>query len=1733
VSIMPEEKVAQLDALRLAEALRRRLVDFTADDHFARNARLTEICRRLWEGKPETGGLLSELWVEGAFPAELCSSTLDGLAGEGKFNPDLRDQLDRTGAMPRDRRLYTHQREAILRAQERGPAGEKPALVVTAGTGAGKTECFLLPILNDSYGRDGNGAGVQCLILYPMNALVNDQVDRLYGWLKGQTKVTLFHFTSETPEDKHAADYDRVPRWEPCRFRTRQEARGLETRSGENAERGHIPDIVITNYSMLEYMLCRPQDSVFFGPSLRAVVLDEAHLYTGTLAAEITLLLRRLYARCGVDPKQALQIATSATLRTGDEAELHRFTATLFSKDESLVHVIEGRNSRAVLAKAIPPTGQATAEVVAAVRWIDQPLVIADVVGNVKLSEDRKLCDRLRQHLPLLTAAAALNDECLPARLLYATLRASPLIHRLEGVLWDRKRMALPELAESLWGTRDEAAVKATTALLQLGASAREQVGDYPLVPHRIHLLARPADGLVVCLNAECPGRGDYRLPPLGAVSAGVHDRCPVCVGAVVSLYRCANCGEWLLAGLLDGNRYRPVGNAAVRPDFFTIRHEVENRLAVLTLSPAKAERSGAGQAGVQVALVTACPHCGSDREDFEAFGSGTPLTLAILAETVLAELPEFPAPHNRYLPARGRRMLSFSDSRQEAARLGPRLTRQHETQLVRAAIVQVLSQNLAADEETIRYTEDEVQHLQQKLQRPLAPALRQRLETDLQRNEKQLKAYRSGGAMEDWARSLESHRLLAELLDPDTGQNHVAREETSHGPRDWSQRDWDKNWEQAKRHALTFLAREFATPNWRAISAETVGLAEITYPGLDALEPPSKFIGILPNEGVRNAVLFCWSDILHALCDTLRVEGVITLGDKQANIAFQSGRVPVGQWCAKRDDGYFLRRFVGEKLDHRRRRFAAAVLQACRMSKDDASRDGKELLEAAFDQLFAHAFPHGETPGTGELAWLERHDGRQTNDGPPAPALRLVFPHLGLRRPPALFQCKQTGHVWCRSVQGCAPERGCDGNLGPVDDRELDEDPRLGRLRREYRESPVFRIGLWAEEHSAQLTPKENRRLQDLFRAGIRNILSATTTLELGIDIGGLAAVLTSNVPPGKANYLQRAGRAGRRADGSSVVVTFARPRPFDREVFRRFDAYLDKPLRRPLVFLGRDRVVRRHLHAYLLGEFFRSIYGPDQHKGAMTAFGNMGQFCGKPKVPYWEDKGSRPVVPEAPPSLEAQFLAQLFHLRDYGDGTCQASITRLFAGTHMATRLGDWHQLIKVVIEDFSDAVRDWNGDYELLYRAWLDAAQAGDKAQANAIRYQLNLLWELTVIEALADRQFLPRYGFPIGLQKLRVIAADEKDRAHYREEDQFRLERSGLLAIGEYVPGSQLLAGGKLVTSRGLLKSWIGEKMDAAPGLRGRFCRCENDHAYYWIADAADQCPICQARPKEGPRDLLFVKHGFTSAAWDPPKWSTDVDRVGTAETLTITFKPSSPPDGGLLAHQDLGGVKGLSAYYREDGELLVYNRGDCLRGFAICLKCGYAESEDKLTAKGKMDLPAGFHRHPPITATRPWVVCWKHDAGAAVLRNQILAARETTDVLLLDFSGCLGHGAADDSLVTTLAYAFQRSGTQLLELDSRELGVLVVPTGEGGRARGAVLYDNVPGGAGHVRELIAQEEQWLQTTRQVLYVDSEHNARCETACLDCLLSFDAQMAMLQRPFVRRRALAQLDALLRLS
>lgn len=1732
--------MAQLDALRLVEVLRQRVVDLATSDQFVRDEKLAAVCRNIWAGPPDRGGLVSDLWVEGAFPSESAGVSLRELAMRGLFDRQLCQHLDKNGAFPADLPLYTHQFEAVKEAQILGQHGERPALVVTAGTGSGKTESFLLPVLNDLFRQVGSEnkshrpAGVKCIILYPMNALVNDQVERLTRWLSGQDSLTFFHFTSETPEDKKDADRQGLPtppEWPTCRYRTRRQARGLEDVYGNrfsNGQIGPVPDILVTNYSMLEYMLCRPQDAVFFGPALRAIVLDEAHLYTGTLAAEITLLLRRVYTRCGVAPEQVLQIATSATLGTDEVEELREFAATLFSKPKALVRIIQGKTTRIPMPAPASPEQEPTPEELVRLTWVDCPLVEMSADGKApRLVRNAELCQELRSHLPILVSREIVDcldpTEDRPAVLLHHALRYAPLVHRLSDLLWEMRRCRLEDLTDRLWARVDKTTLQATILLLRLAASARTDPGKYPLIPHRLHLMVRPPMGMVICVNPNCTGPEEHRITPtLGAVQPGNRDRCVHCGGATLSLYRCTLCGEWVLAGIMQDTRYWPSPCPNTASEFMTLAGG--NQGVVTTLDPVTGTYSGYGGAGVPVRKVDTCPNCGSDKNEFQPLIIGDAIMLPIVVETVLSELPEFPGPQKAWLPARGRRLLVFSDSRQEAARLGPHLTRQHEIQVVRAALVKCLSE--ATSVRVMRRLLQDIEQIEQELQEPGLDADERRyLQQQLKEKRKKYEQYKLGGSISDWAGRLAGEKLLSELLDPETSESHTV--ET------WSEEAWEHNREQVKRRVTWLLGSELA----RGVSPlERLGMAEITYPGLDDLDPPEQLLGILPKESQREQLAGCWPDFLRSLCDSLRIEGVVTLGQDDSDREFPHGSFLIGRWAAEVADmpGKLIS-FVGKSGKHRRRRFAQAVLEACGLSAEAAEKLAPELLKAAFQQLLSKAVAYQEQTQPGQLAWLQRST-RQTKDGPPANAIRIVFPELGLRKPQTLYRCQRTGRLWPRSVLGCALEPALPRTLVPVTEAEIDGDPRIQRERTEYSKSKVFHIGLWAEEHSAQRSPKDNRRLQDLFKAGIRNVLSATTTLELGIDIGGLNGVLIGNVPPGKANYLQRAGRAGRRADGSSVVVTYARPRPFDQEVFRDLGRYLDRPLRRPRVFMERHRVVRRHLHAFLLGEFFRAIYPAGYHVGAMHAFGRMGQFAGVPFPPKWEKDYDRPQLP--PPdglpfdkpvtlpwwrvsseaALKHQFINFLKYIETEGEELFGETVRRLFAQTALEQELSNWQALMETVRADFEEAMKGWEFEYSTLLDGWREAK---DRRQANAIRYQLSALYELTVIEALADRQFLPRYGFPIGVQRLRVVVPDEYREGRVREEDQYRLERRSLLALREYVPGSQLLVGGKLVTSHGLLKHWTGANIDKHLGLRGKWTICENKHFYYWVTDPLSHCPICGAERGEKIGDLLFPVHGFSSAAWDPPRRSTDVERIGHAETATMSFGQASTPRPEVKEWVNFGGLPGLRVQYRESGELLVYNRGDHNCGFAVCLKCGYAESEQH-DGTGTVGLPSSFVNHAPLDRPNPWIRCWSKNE-APVLRNQVLAARETTDVLLLDFSGCLAPTASrDEAVMTTLGHALLRAGADLLDLDTRELGFMRVPVGEGGKSHGIVLYDNVPGGAGHVRELVEYGRLWLEKARDVMYVNPQHHATCKTACLDCLLSFTAQEEMSRNLLVRERA-----------
>jgi hypothetical protein len=1694
-----------LDAFKLAEAVKTRLVDYCLSELSTPHDDLNAAARVTWRGPAADGGLVQDLWIEGAFPARSSSETLRSLAERGEFPLALARHLDRRGGVPFDRPLFEHQAEALART--RRTAGGQPALVVSAGTGAGKTEAFLLPMLRNLVEEPRlPNQGVSAIVLYPLNALVNDQVARLYEWLQGQTDtdLTLFHFTSETPEDKSDANRIGLKPWDKCRFRTRRQARGLEDTEGSRVAGGPVPDIVITNYSMLEYMLSRPQDEVFFGANLRVVVLDEAHLYAGTLAAEMTLLLRRLLGRCGRRPEEVLFIASSATIGTGTTHELSSFAASLFSRTPSEVVPVVGRRAEsAILQETVAATNALDVLCAAENRVRDLQTLRIEADGNARLvDDDRDTCAWLSDNLlvPLTGSAGQAGSETSPSRLLHRALRHCAKVRELDEALRSGP-MALPQLTARLWGpahgdAETDRCERATLILLTIAAAAREDLQRYPLVPHRLHVLIRGAEGLSVCLNPACSAPFGRRVLGRGALVGGPPGKCPWCGSLTLPLYRCACCGEVTLGATIepDGRVSGPLPprlpNKAVmlraKRDPGSPPREDMGKPFQVDVSSGECVGLGDGERLVQ---TDGCATCGtkrasprSDNDDsdedeergFRGFFVSNRVARNIVTETVLLELPPLASSRRTWLPAQGRRLLAFSDSRRDAAYLGPKLAQQHDRLVFRAALARAIGRDDVNDAVTILDADIAAKRQQLATTSPRARAI---IERQIGEMERQLRTLRAGHPLAEVREDLSLDPVLQELLDRDVGVDH--------SPEAWKDDPAEarsRNATKVKQHLNNYVARELAKLSPAQASLETLGLVEVAYPGISELQLPERLTGVVPRELGE-----AWSQVLAALCDSLRAEGVITLGSQDEDEAYEYGRFILGKWCTV--EGSYKGRvvpFVGRTPLHRRRMFAQNILSGSAANREE---DHTALLDSAYRQLAKAGFD-----------WLELGSDVPTEDGPVS-GFRILFQKLALRVPHELYRSHVTGVVWPRSVRGCAPYKKCQ-DLERVTSDVLDVDRKVGRARTELA-SEYFRLGIWAEEHSAQLDQGENQRTQELFRIGARNVLSATTTMELGIDIGGLHGVLLANVPPNRANYVQRAGRAGRRTDGSSIVTTYCRASAFDHEVFNRFDTFMQRTGAPPRVLLDRERIVRRHVHAFLLGKFFRDRREWEQ-TGAMEAYGQLGWFIGLQWPALWEQGAPKPPQPEPWQRSAADAFAEYLGQEGSREGTrvALASLVRGCAALEYLSSASDaqWKSFFEAIRQAFDSALNEVRSALTELRKEYdrCDSPRA-----ARSVRYRMKGLLTRTTIEGLAEQQFLPRYGFPIGVHRLKV---DDPEREH-TERDAYRLERASLLAMAEYVPGSKLLVGGKVVTSRGILKHWAGNEISGdLHGVRGRYARCASGHFHYTVGQALPACPICRSE-NICIGDLLFPRYGFSTAAWDPPKWSTSVERIGSVEQATVTFG-SGPHD----LSSDFGGVPQLSARYKEGGEILVFNQGDHEEGFAICTKCGFASSEVAV-GTGRTKLPRAVESHIPLhhaSGSR----CWKRDE-APVLRNQTLAARQVTDVMLLDVSETgerSFHAAEGLTCATTLGRALQNAGARILQIDPRELGVLVVPVGARGETQAPVVYDNVPGGAGHVRELMEGGRTWLAHAREALFVSAEHDARCEKACLDCILTFDAQTDM---------------------
>ena len=469
-----------LDPLKATAAIKEKYLDYL-ETTFALNDR--ELHQKLVDELKEPGRFSKGPILEATPPFETGRSLLD-LIKEGLLSQEF-TRL-KVNELPLERELYIHQEEAIRKLVQ-----DRRNIIVATGTGSGKTETFLLPILNYLFRQKEKGQlnpGVRALLLYPMNALANDQLKRLRKLLKNYPDITFGSYTGETEQYENQA----IQKFK--KVNPREEILPNELLSRAKMHQAP-PHILLSNYAMLEYLLLRPDDNVFFDGRFarewRFFVIDEAHTYSGAKGIEMAMLLRRLKDRVVKSKLGAVQcVGTSATLG-GDKKDFARvaqFGSGLFGEpfewddqDPGRQDVISG--SKKKLAVADRSWGSPGAELY--IKW--EALIQngeVDISDLIRTGRELGVPPEILQH-------AEKGSSGYWARFLHLVLSGDKRVITLQNML-EQAPCYLQDVVEKLFKKDGE---RYLVALVYVANKARLAENDQPLLPARYHLFIRALEG--------------------------------------------------------------------------------------------------------------------------------------------------------------------------------------------------------------------------------------------------------------------------------------------------------------------------------------------------------------------------------------------------------------------------------------------------------------------------------------------------------------------------------------------------------------------------------------------------------------------------------------------------------------------------------------------------------------------------------------------------------------------------------------------------------------------------------------------------------------------------------------------------------------------------------------------------------------------------------------------------------------------------------------------------------------------------------------------------------------------------------------------------------------------------------------------------------------------------------------------------------------------------------------
>lgn len=1629
---MSDHSLSSPSPLVIDQLLRTRVADAVIAQAAIRHSGLNAFLRERLSGRDvDQGALFSEPVIEGAASYRSSGRTPAELSGE-LVHPKVAEAL--TAGSPEDdyrfvHPAYAHQVEAwrLLSPEKRN------SVLVSSGTGSGKTECFLIPLLNDlaeESEHEGRLSGVRALMLYPLNALIASQEQRLRQWTRPFGGKIRFGLYNGLMKDARKHDRDRAEEASPEQVLYRRTLRS------------DPPPILVTNNTMLEYITIRKQDQPILERSrgkLRWIIIDEAHSYVGSAAAEVSLLLRRVLQAFEVEPENVRFVATSATIGGSDEAakaDLRRYLADLSGAPIENVHVVFGDREEVSLPAPIGKAGPLEAS--------RQSLESHPAVQSLVRAAEKG---------PLPLSKAATHAEAC---------KVEPI-----------------ELLERIAG--------------------RGKESDQALLPLRIHKFVRAIPGLWSCLNPDCGG-SKPRDWLFGAVLFDRTETCPHCQSPAFELINCRECGTPWLDAYDQGDTLTPRPSAPERDEFAATSAMTEGGAFEVdepeaeTPAPETAPRVGSRRliglgefSGAQTRTVCpksgalperksagadvwlsgligdgACPSCGvgptaTTRSPLWPFRFGAPFLLQNATPTLLEGVSSH-ASERQLLPGEGRQLLSFTDSRQGTARFAANIETQSERGYVRAFIYHLVQKALAQIDRA---------------------ADRRALDDAIAK----LSVYASDPT---FAQMLEQKRAERAALDqPPTVPWHEAVTALSEDPTvaQWIRAVWDEDRDERFGSSPVALAeflllRELARRPRKANAVETMGFAQLRFSRLASLTEAS-----VPAEFRAKGLTFAdWRDYLYLLMDVvLRNAFVLRMSEQDARWllprhAFLRHIVGPGQTPNRvHDKTWPTARATGAKS------YAVRALE--RGLRLDASEpEHRSIINAILQRAWDAMSPLLEGPASTYALDLSKAELAPVKEGWLCPVTNRVLSRLVFGSSP--YSLSAAGNVpkpepiklpalplvFPRGAQDRASiERTLEADPAVMDLRERgvwsDLHSRAAML------TPYYR----AEEHSAQQPPHRLRGFEAEFRDYKINLLACSTTMEMGVDIGSVEAVLNTNVPPSIANYRQRVGRAGRRGQGFSSSLTFARDTPLDREAFRQPSDYLRRGLRAPRVKLDSEPIVQRHVNARLLAEWFKAAEG-------QLIRARSGDFFGCPA----DLKAER--VAEAPVERFITWLND--------PSTAQVMshpLQKLVGGTVLSGRL----DLLVTAAEAFREAEQSFVGSWEALR----EQAQDIDPAAIGAIEKPLRRMCGEPLLGELANRSVLPGHGFPNAVVPFINECAESRDRVRDgdAEESNDRRynypSRNADVAIREYAPGAEVVIDGLVWTSAGVTLNWRRPAHEPGP-------KDIQSLKHFWVCEdcqepgsghvRATSCAACGSERLNLGRFLAPA--GFKVGWRDKPHAHTDTAQYIEPEPVRISAGAAAWMP---LMDASMGRYRGSHR-----GRLLHLSHGPGGAGYRVCLECG----------RSAVAGDPGFDDHEALTPVKgsSGGRCAGNDRPFGRTEPLALGHETQTDVAELQPAGLMNPGAA-----WALGSALRESLARELGIEARELGLSteprVGPVGE--QTHSIFLWDVAAGGAGYAPQLFSDVVGVFSAAAQRLDCPLE----CEGGCSACILAADlyAQQTIVDR------------------